>query len=117
MNIKCYRADDIWNNSIIIQDIFELIYTSEIVIADFTGRNPNVFYEVGIAHTLGKTVIPIVQNITDIPFDLHHHRVLVYHDNNEGHEELKNKLASRLATIKDENYTGTERILNLLTSK
>jgi hypothetical protein len=102
VNMQCYRADDIWNNSIIIQDIFELIFTSEIVIADFTTRNPNVFYEVGIAHTLGKHVIPIVQNISDIPFDLHHHRVLVYHNNNEGREELKKGLTARLITLKDE---------------
>ena len=40
----CYRVDDIWNNSTIIQDIFELICRSSIVIVDFSGRNPNVFY-------------------------------------------------------------------------
>ncbi|WP_155937431.1 hypothetical protein, partial [Methanoculleus sp. MH98A] len=78
------RVDEVWNNSEIVQDIFELIFTSAIVIADFSQRNPNVFYEVGIAHTLGKEVIPIAQNEGDIPFDLHHHRVLLYHNNNEG---------------------------------
>lgn len=99
--MRCYRADHVWNDSVIIQDIFELIFTSEIVIADFSTRNPNVFYEVGIAHTLGKHVIPIAQNITDVPFDLHHHRVLVYHNNNEGREDLRKKLSQRINTLKE----------------
>lgn len=99
--MRCYRADHVWNDSIIIQDIFELIYTSKIVIADFSMRNPNVFYEVGIAHTLGKHVIPIAQNISDVPFDLHHHRVLVYHNNNEGRDELRKKLSMRIKTLKE----------------
>lgn len=99
-NMQCYRADNRWNNSTIIQDIFELIYCSSIVIVDFTGKNPNVFYEAGIAHTLGKNVIPITQNIEDIPFDLRHHRVLKYLKNNEGLQELTKGLENRLKTLR-----------------
>jgi hypothetical protein len=101
-NLECNRVDDIWKNSVIIQDIFDLIYSSSIVIADLSGRNPNVLYEVGIAHTLGKHVIPIVQNIDDIPYDLRHHRALEYCNNNEGRTELKNGLESRLETLKED---------------
>lgn len=99
LNLECKKADDIWVNSTFIQDIFELIFTSKIVIADFTGRNPNVFYEVGIAHTLGKTVIPISQSIDDVPSDLRHHRVLKYLPNREGYLSLKNELIKRIKTI------------------
>ncbi|CAG1000360.1 hypothetical protein METP3_03261 [Methanosarcinales archaeon] len=99
-NIECHRADNRWNNSTIIQDIFELIYCSSIVIVDFTGKNPNVFYEAGIAHTLGKNVIPITQNIEDIPFDLRHHRVLKYLRNKEGLQELGKGLENRLNILK-----------------
>jgi len=102
VEMDCKRADDIWKNSEIIQDIFELIFTSSIVIADFSSRNPNVFYEIGIAHTLGKQVIPIAQSKEDVPFDLYHHRVLVYHNNNEGRNVLRKTLASRITTIKNE---------------
>jgi len=98
----CQRADDIWRNSEIIQDIFDLIFTSSIVVADFSLRNANVFYEIGIAHTLGKQVIPIAQRKEDVPFDLYHHRVLVYDNNGEGRNLLREKLASRITTIKDE---------------
>ncbi len=96
----CHRVDDIWNNSIIIQDIFELICRSSIVIVDFSHRNPNVFYEAGIAHTLGKNVIPITQSIEDVPFDLRHHRVLDYLKNNEGLQDLKKGLEKRLEILK-----------------
>lgn len=54
------------------------------------------FYEAGIAHTLGKNVIPITQNIEDIPFDLRHHRVLKYLKNSEGLQELKQGIENRL---------------------
>jgi hypothetical protein len=54
---ECTRADDFWMHDHIIQDIVELICTSKVVICDLSGRNSNVFYEAGIAHTLGKNVI------------------------------------------------------------
>jgi hypothetical protein len=73
---RCQRADRVWDEPEVIQDVFSLIYRSRVVICDFTGRNPNVFYEAGIAHTLGKTVIPIVQNKNDVPFDLGHIRYM-----------------------------------------
>ncbi|MDQ0997019.1 hypothetical protein QFZ34_002201 [Phyllobacterium ifriqiyense] len=94
--MKCERADNIWKESAVIQDIFGLIYRSFIVICDFTGKNPNVFYEAGIAHTLGKHVIPITQSAEDIPFDLRHHRYLQYLNNGEGLEELTLGLSARL---------------------
>lgn len=100
VNMNCLRADKIWVNSEVIQDIFELIYCSSIVIVDISGRNPNVFYEAGIAHTLGKNVIPITQNMGDNPFDIKHHRVLEYLKNKEGLEELRKNLEERLKTLK-----------------
>lgn len=100
VGFDCLRADDIWNNSTIIQDIFELIYKSKIVIVDFSTRNPNVMYETGIAHTLGKTVIPISQNIDDVPFDMKHHRVLNYLINEQGINEMIDKLEKKLIQYK-----------------
>lgn len=99
LNIDCKRADDIWDNSILIQDVFDLIYTSKVVITDFTDRNPNVFYETGIAHTLGKIVIPITQAVSDIPFDLRHHRALTYLGNAEGLAKLETDLEKKLAKV------------------
>lgn len=96
---RCLRADDIWDNSAIIQDIFSLIYRAKIVIVDFSGKNPNVMYETGIAHTLGKTVIPLAQIIQDIPSDMVHHRALLYLKNGEGLSKLEFDLGNKLRTI------------------
>ena len=93
------RADNIWENTTIIQDIFSLIYRSSVVIVDFTGKNPNVMYETGIAHTLGKLVIPISQSIDDVPFDMRHHRVLPYLLNGEGLQQLANNLTGKLQQV------------------
>ena len=101
LGLECKRADEIWKDSAIIQDVFDLIFTSSIIVADLSRRNSNVFYEIGIAHTLGKFVIPIVQNTEDISFDIGHHRVLKYSLEKDGGIKLKTHLQSRLKTIMD----------------
>lgn len=93
------RADDIWKNHTIIQDVVRLIATSRVVLCDLSGKNPNVLYEAGIAHMLGKDVILITQNMEDVPFDLRHHRVISYHDNGDGRRDLVKKVADRLETL------------------
>lgn len=98
-NFDCKRADDLWDHSTIIQDIFSLIFRSYIVVCDFTGKNPNVFYEAGIAHTLGKHVVPITQSPADIPFDLKHHRFATYLNNSEGRYNLTMELMARFSTL------------------
>jgi AbiJ N-terminal domain 5 len=95
-NLRCLRADDIWEESVIIQDVFSLIFRAQIVIVDFTGKNPNVMYETGIAHTLGKHVIPITQSMGDVPFDMQHHRVLKYLPNDQGRAALQAELTKKL---------------------
>jgi hypothetical protein len=97
--LRCLRVDDIWEESIIIQDVFNLIFRSRIVIVDFTGKNPNVMYETGIAHTLGKHVVPISQSMADVPFDLKHHRTLTYLNNEQGRAKLEERLATRLQQL------------------
>lgn len=104
MGLECLRADDIWNHSTFMQDIFELIYCAKVIVVDFTGRNPNVMYETGIAHTLGKTVIPITQSLDDIPSDLGHHRALKYLPNEQGYKDLSNELYKRLKAIIEKQF-------------
>jgi hypothetical protein len=99
VNLRCRRADNIWEHAAIIQDVVSLIDRSRIVICDCTGRNPNVFYEAGIAHTLGRDVIIITQNEHDIPFDLRHLRYIRYLNNAQGLNELAVALQFRMQTI------------------
>lgn len=97
--LRCRRADDIWENPAIIQDVVSLIDRSRVVVCDCSGRNPNVFYEAGIAHTLGREVILITQNAADIPFDLRHLRYVPYLNNAEGRAALTAALQGRMETI------------------
>lgn len=64
------RADEIYSRPQVMQDIWKALRASRIVIAELTGKNTNVLYEVGLAHTLGKPVIIITRNEEDVPFDL-----------------------------------------------
>ncbi|HEN5539653.1 TPA: hypothetical protein ACF74P_003023 [Legionella pneumophila] len=97
--IECLRADNIWEHSHVIQDIVSLINSANIIIADCTGKNANVFYEVGIAHTIGREVILITQKEEDIPFDLRHLRYISYLNNAEGREELSKALKSKITQL------------------
>lgn len=94
--LKSVRVKDIWEHQTIIQDVFSLIFRSTYVVCDYSGRNPNVFYEAGIAHTLGKHVIGLAQSDADVPFDIRHHRYIPYLNNGEGLEKMTNDLAGRL---------------------
>lgn len=95
LGLNCLTAGQVWENEEIIQDIFSLIYRARVVLCDFTGQNANVFYEAGIAHTLGKTVIPIAQSMADLPFDLRHHRAAVYENTADGLGRLTAQLRPR----------------------
>ncbi len=73
------RADDIQSQRNIMRDIIEMIAKSDLIIADLTSSNPNVYYELGIAHALEKPVIHLVQSpVEDVPFDLRSYRLITY---------------------------------------
>jgi hypothetical protein len=72
------RIDDQLFQESILDRVYNQISKADIILADMTGRNPNVFYEVGYAHALGKSVILLTQNKTDIPFDLLHYPHIIY---------------------------------------
>lgn len=77
-NLRCERADDIYDVAGVMQSVWESINRASVIVAELTGKNANVFYELGIAHTLGKPVIMISQNIDDVPLDLRHLRCILY---------------------------------------
>ena len=72
------RADTTLDQRAVMNDVIEGLQTANLVIADLTGRNANVFYELGIAHVLQKPVIILAQDKEDIPFDLSAYRTLIY---------------------------------------
>lgn len=93
----CFRSDEPFNPGNVLRQILQMMTTAEIIIAVLDGKNPNVFYEIGLAHSLGKTVILIgnAKSPDDISFDLKSERLLLY--NNP--KELQQKLFTSLKQL------------------
>lgn len=80
-------------------DVLSTFWEVEIVIADLTGRNPNVFYEVGLAHALLRKTVLLTQNADDVPFDLQPIRYLMYGVGSSERQKLRDDLSKRLRTL------------------
>jgi len=100
LNIKCIRGDEIYSKQRIMDDIWASIRSCRFVLAELTGRNPNVLYEIGLAHAIGKPVIIITRNGEDVPFDLKDLRYLFY-DVNDPYwgESLKKGIQSLVQKV------------------
>lgn len=89
---EVFRADDIRRQQNILQDIVSAISTSNLIVADLTDSNPNVYYELGIAHALRKQVILLTQNLEELPFDLRSYRVINYDTHFAAIKNARNEL-------------------------
>jgi hypothetical protein len=77
--LTAVRADaDIYGTGKIIDQIWKGIHAARVLVAELTGRNPNVLYELGLAHALYKPVVLVSSNKDDVPFDVQHVRVIYY---------------------------------------
>jgi len=74
----CERVDETYFEEGILSRIYNQISKADIIVAEMTGRNPNVFYEVGYAHALGKRTILLTATAQDIPFDLAHYSHIIH---------------------------------------
>lgn len=102
MEIKCKRGDEKYGTKSVISDIWQCIQRAGVIIADLTGQNPNVLYELGLCHAINKDVIIITQNRDDIPFDLLHLKYIKYNDTQEGRKKLKEELSETIMSLKYE---------------
>ena len=102
LDVKAFRASDIYRPSVILQDIIQGLADSEVVVAEITPTNANVFYELGYAHALGKPVILLAEEGTRLPFDLSGYRVIFYKDAIRGKSGLEADLYQHLSNILNE---------------
>jgi hypothetical protein len=96
LGLAAMRGDDFFTATNIVSDIWRAIYFAQVIIADCSERNPNVFYEIGLAHTLGRPVILITENIDDVPFDLRQMRFIDYSYTPRGMKTFQSRLASAI---------------------
>lgn len=78
INYNVNRADSFIDQQNILKQIIRKIASADLIIAELTALNPNVFYELGLAHALRKKTILLTQSIEDLPFDLRSYRVIAY---------------------------------------
>ena len=93
------RADDFFTDASLVDDIWSRIVGARIVIADCTGRNPNVFYELGLAHAYGTPSVLIAQSVDDVPFDIRHLAILVYKFTPRGMGDFEQRLDGALKDL------------------
>ena len=86
------RADNIESQQNILRDVMGGIGGSDLIIADLTSSNPNVYYELGVAHASRKPVIHLTQSLEEVPFDLRSHRLIEYSTHFSKIEEAREKL-------------------------
>ena len=99
------RADDLLNQRSILEDIVKSIADADLVVADLTSTNANVYYELGLAHALKKPVVLLAQDIGEVPFDLRPYRIIQY----STHFSKINEALLRFENLLREIHEGTLR--------
>jgi hypothetical protein len=92
LGLEVQRGDEKASGGDIFNQILKAIVSARIIVANITGRNPNVFYELGIAHALNKPVILVCEQGNDVPFDLQSKRIVFF----DTAEELKKGITKAL---------------------
>jgi len=98
LRLNCIRGDEEFVPNDVFSVILKQIVKSRFLIANITGRNPNVMYELGVAHALGKPTIIIAKNFTDIPFDLNNKRIIIFDETEDLSLKLENSINDLLVS-------------------
>jgi hypothetical protein len=97
--LEVVRADEIEGPGLIISDIERQVLEAQIVLADITPKNPNVYWEVGYAHAKGKPTILVAEHGTQLPFDVSGFRALFYENTIAGKSKIEDGLRRHISSI------------------
>jgi hypothetical protein len=95
IGFRCVRGDEEYIAGEILPHVVDLITRARLVIANISGRNPNVYYELGIAHALGKPTVLVSRTLDSVPFDLRAKYIVLF----DSGEELRGGLRDSLSRI------------------
>jgi transcriptional regulator with XRE-family HTH domain len=115
--LKVLRADEIEKPGSFIKDILRSLLDSFVVIADLTNQNPNVFYELGVRHSLSPRTILIAQDMEFVPSDLREYRVIIYERSFEGAIKFSERLSKYLKQIFDDPDQSDSPVLDRLPNR
>ncbi len=101
LGLEIRRADEIFSTSTVYEDIVKEIQEASVVIVDITNKNPNVFYELGMAHLLkqNRTIMITNDSFKELPFDVAHFRIISYENSIGGKVKFDKALKSTLETL------------------
>jgi hypothetical protein len=100
LGLTAKRGDEQYIAGDIFSHVLKLLVKSRIVIANLNGRNPNVFYELGIAHALDKQTILISSAPNELIFDVKSKKVVIYSTAEELQQRLRSELARALVGLR-----------------
>ncbi|MEA2564180.1 MAG: hypothetical protein QOH06_5684 [Acidobacteriota bacterium] len=110
---SCIRSNPIQGS--IIEDILDNLNRADLVVADLTDRNPNVFYELGVRHSLRDATILIAQRIDDIPFDLRHYAIQTYEWKlASGREQFRKRMQEIIGALETDPKKGASPVRRYL---
>ena len=97
------RADGLFSAGAVMEQVWAQIRKAKVLLADLTGKNPNVFYELGLAHAARKPVVFVAGDIDDVPFDVRHLRVVVFDVREPGwSDKLRRDITTYLKNTRSE---------------
>jgi hypothetical protein len=114
--LESIRADSLFSSGSVVEQIWDELNKAAVLIAELTGKNANVFYELGLSHAIAKPVVIVTGSLDDVPFDLRHLRVIVYDVNMPGWDDkLQEDLTEYIrAAQKDPKRSIPQPFRNLL---
>src|SRR5207245_867627 len=102
VGFECHRADDAFRSEAIISNIIKNIFRDDVIIDDISGFNPNVLYELGVAHAVGNKIIIICEDTHGLPFNLSAYWVILYEKTIDGvRNDLRGRLEEALRNFPD----------------
>lgn len=113
LGVVAERVDEQHFSETMLERIYRQIEQCDFIIAEMSGQNPNVFYEVGYAHAKGKLCILVTKSASDIPFDLKHHSHVVY---DGSIDDLKTKLTPKIEWLKAEVQSQSTKTISVKAS-
>lgn len=99
LGFRCVRGDEEYKREDILTHVVELLVRARIVIANISGRNPNVYYELGIAHALGKPTILVSRSLDNVPFDMRSKYIVLFQTQEELADRLRDAVTRLLAEV------------------
>jgi hypothetical protein len=108
------RADQLNEPGRITSQVIKLLMEADLVIADLTGNNPNVFYELSLRHALAKPVIHVALDGTPLSFDIRDNRTIFYTMHSRIAEFARNELAKQIRHVHGKDYKPMNPILETI---